>query len=122
MNFVRDRLLPGSYVYFDESEINRYRGDENYNYDARFDKKLFADFGINFQRREYRLRDNAALIDRMVAIELGATYRFCPNFALRGFVGAGVNRNVGTRFRGNKVTDQDVDSGAILGVRALFTF
>ena len=29
------------YVYFDESEINRYRSDDNYGYDPRFDAKLF---------------------------------------------------------------------------------
>ena len=94
-------------------------------YDVTGDKKFLADFGLNFQRREYRLRfnnNNSAMIDRAVMIELGATYRFTPQFALRGFTGVAVARNIGLRNHGDKVTDQDVDSAPIIGVRAMLTF
>lgn len=36
---LRSRKI--AYVYFDESEIRRYRSDDNYGYDPRFDAKLF---------------------------------------------------------------------------------
>jgi hypothetical protein len=94
-------------------------------YDVLGDKKLIADFGVNYQWREYRVEvdgHEGSVIDRMLAMEVGATYRFCPAFALRGFVGVAAGRNIEVRANDEKITDQDVDAAPFVGVRALLTF
>jgi Domain of unknown function (DUF6268) len=91
-------------------------------YDVSGDKTFLADFGVNYQHREYRLQRETSLTDQMVALELGATYRFNPQFAVRGFLGVAAGRNFEIWHSGNKLVDQDVDPSPFLGVRALFTF
>ncbi len=91
-------------------------------YDVTGDKKLLADFGVNYQWREYRIQQHASVIDRMFDIEAGMTYRFCSGFALRGFVGVAAGRNIEVRQHGEEITKQDVDASPIVGVRALLTF
>ncbi|MCX6925466.1 MAG: DUF6268 family outer membrane beta-barrel protein [Verrucomicrobia bacterium] len=91
-------------------------------YDVSGDKAFLLDLGAKYQRREYRVQDNASLTDKMMTLELGATYRFAPEFALRGFVGMTAGRNIEFRQNNEKITDQDVDPAPFVGVRALFTF
>jgi hypothetical protein len=91
-------------------------------YDVSGDKTFLADFGVNYQRREYRLQSGTSMTDRMVALELGGTYRFNPQFALRGAFGVAAGRNIEVWHSGNKLVDEDVDAAPFIGVRALFTF
>jgi hypothetical protein len=92
-------------------------------YDVTGDKKFLLDLGAKYQRREYRTRDdNVSFIDKSFTFELGATYRFCENFALRGFGGVAAGRTFETYEKKDRKFDEDVDPAIILGVRALFTF
>jgi hypothetical protein len=101
-------------------------------YDVSGDKTFLLDLGAKYQRREYRVGGDSArrnvggdysLTEKMISMELGATYRFCPEFAVRGFVGVAAGREFEVRRNGNEVGDgQDVDASPFVGVRALFTF
>ena len=91
-------------------------------YDVSGDKKFLVDFGVKYQRREYRLQQDASLTETMITAEIGATYRFSPGFALRGFAGVGAGRQFEIRRSNEKLTEQDVDASPFIGVRALFTF
>jgi hypothetical protein len=91
-------------------------------YDVLGDKRLFADFTAKYQFRDYRVGNDTSITDQQILIELGATYRFCPEFALRAFAGVAAGRKLEVRHNGNEVTSQDVDPGAIVGVRGFITF
>ena len=91
-------------------------------YDVSGDKKFLLDLGVKYQRREYRLQQDASLTETMLTVELGATYRFSPAFAVRGFAGVGAGRQFEVRRSNEKLTEQDVNAAPIIGVRALFTF
>jgi len=91
-------------------------------YDITADKKWQADLGAKYQRREYRLDNDTSVTDKMITAEVGATYRFCPQFALRGFVGVAAGRNIEIRQNDHKLGDEDVDAAPFFGVRALCTF
>jgi hypothetical protein len=104
-------------------------------YDVSGDKTFLLDLGAKYQRREYRVGGDSArsnprfggdysLTEKMISMEVGATYRFCPEFAVRGFVGVAAGRSFEVRRNGNELLGdgQDVDATPFLGVRALFTF
>lgn len=91
-------------------------------YDLTADKKWQVDLGVRYQRREYRVDDDASLTEKMVSGEVGATYRFNPSLAVRGFVGIAAGRNIEVRADDHKVADEDVDAAPFVGVRAMFTF
>ena len=91
-------------------------------YDVTGEKKFFMDAGVKYQRREYRVVDDASVTEKMVVGELGATYHFCPHAALRAFVGVTAGRNIEFRQSDHKLGDEDVNSSALFGVRAFFTF
>ncbi len=91
-------------------------------YDITADKTWQADIGVKYQRREYRLDSDSSVTDKMIMGEAGLTYRFCPQFALRGFFGVAAGRNIEVRQNDNKLGDEDVDAAPFFGVRALCTF
>jgi hypothetical protein len=92
-------------------------------YDVSGDKKFLLDLGARYQRREYRVESDTSLTEKMISLEVGATYRFAPEFALRGFVGVTAGRSFELRHNDERVgEEQDVNASAFLGVRALFTF
>ncbi len=91
-------------------------------FDVSGEKTFLLDLGVKYQRREYRLDNDASLTEKMLSAEVGATYRFCPQFALRGFVGIAAGRNMEIRADDDKVQDEDVDAAPFFGVRALCTF
>lgn len=91
-------------------------------YDVSGDKTFLVDLGARYQRREYRVGSDGSLTDKMISVEVGATYRFCTAFALRGFVGIAAGRNIEARLNDHKLGDDDVDAAPFFGVRALFTF
>jgi hypothetical protein len=100
-------------------------------YDLTGDKKHLLDFGVNFQRREYRLpksssfnvgAKDASLIDKGVNIEVGYTHNFSETIAVRGFAGVAAGRNYEVRMNDHKVGDVDVDPGMFLGVRGVIKF
>ena len=86
---------------------------------------FLVDLGVKYQRREYRLDvdgDDASMTEKMITAEVGATYRFSPQFALRGFVGVAAGRNIELRQDDSEVADEDVDAAPFFGVRALCSF
>jgi hypothetical protein len=91
-------------------------------YDLNGDKSLVLDLGANYQRRQYRLTDDAAAIDRQVNLEIGATARVSETFGVRAFLGVAAGRNFEVRQSSQKLGDEDVDATPYLGLRALFTF
>lgn len=91
-------------------------------YDVTGDKKFLVDLGAKYQRREYRVRSDSALIEKMISAEVGATYNFSPKFGVRGFVGVAAGRNLEYRQDDDKVDDEDVDAAPFFGVRAFVTF
>jgi hypothetical protein len=97
-------------------------------YDVSGDKTFLLDLQGKYQRREYRTEDalgttgDGSLIDKMFALELGATYNFTPKFGLRGFVGIATGRNLEVRENNDKLEDRDVDAAPYVGVRAFITF
>lgn len=92
-------------------------------YDISGEQRFVLDAGVKYQRRQYALdHSDTAAIDKAINCELGATYRFSPTVALRGFVGVAAARNIEIRNDDHKLGDEDVDAGAYFGVRALFTF
>lgn len=97
-------------------------------YDVSGDKKFLVDLGAKYQRREYRTKDalgttgNGSLIDKMITVEVGATYNFTPKFGLRGFVGVSAGRNIEARENNDKAWDEDVDAAPFVGARAFITF
>lgn len=92
-------------------------------YDINAEKRIILDLGAKYQRRQYAMDENdTAAIDKAVNIEFGATYNFSPTFGIRGFVGVAAARNIEIREDDHKLDDEDVDSAAYFGVRALFTF
>jgi len=91
-------------------------------YDITEDKTWQADVGVKYQRREYRIRDDSSLTEKMFSAELGATYRCCANAAIRAFVGVAAGREFEIRHNDDKVGDEDVDTAPFFGVRAMLTF
>jgi hypothetical protein len=91
-------------------------------YDVSGDKSFLVDLSARFQQREYRTDSDTSLRDRMVTVELGATYNFSRHFGLRGFAGVAAGRSIQRRFKGDKAGDKDVDPAPIVGVRAFMTF
>jgi len=91
-------------------------------YDVSGDKTFLLDLGARYQRREYRAGDEVSLTEKMFSVEVGATYRFCKEFAVRGFVGVDAGRNIEVRASDQEIVDEDVDAGPFFGVRALVTF
>jgi hypothetical protein len=91
-------------------------------YDVSGDKTFLVDFSVKYQRRQFRLDSNTSLTETMIPLELGATYRFNENAAIRGFVGVATGRNFEVRQNGQKLSSDDADAAPIIGVRALFTF
>ena len=97
-------------------------------YDVSGEKKFLVDLGAKYQRREYRTEDalgttgDGSLIDKMITVEVGATYNFTPKFGLRGFVGVAAGRNIEARENNDKAWDEDVDAAPFVGVRAFITF
>ncbi len=91
-------------------------------YDLTADKKWQVDLGVEYQRREYRVRDDESFTERMVRAELGATYHFSRHVGLRGFMGMAAGREVELRTSDHKIRDEDVDPAPFFGARALFTF
>jgi len=97
-------------------------------YDVSGDKSFLLDLGAKYQRREFRTKDaldttgDGSLTDKMISVEVGATYNFTPNFGLRGFVGVAAGRNIEFRENDSKWDDEDVDAAPFVGVRAFITF
>lgn len=100
-------------------------------YDVTGDKKMILDAGVKYQLREYRLpaassfgvrSSQASLIETMVTGEIGLTYRFTKNIAMRGFVGVVGGREYDLYVNDHKVGDEKVDTGAMAGVKAVFSF
>lgn len=91
-------------------------------YDITEDKTWQADLGVKYQRREYRIRDDSSLTEKMISAEVGATYRCCANAAIRAFVGVAAGRNFEVRHNDDKVGDEDVKTAPFFGVRVLTTF
>jgi len=91
-------------------------------YDVTGDKTFVADFGVNVMRREYRIDSDNAVTDNGYSLELGGTYRFNQNFALRGAVGGIVGRNFQVWNDGDKQTQKDGGAAPYVSVRALLSF
>ena len=91
-------------------------------YDFSGDKTFLVDLGVAYQRREYRIENNASLYDRQVTVELGATFHFTPNVGIRGFAGVATGRQFQIRAHDDKIAEQDVNAAPIIGLRAFFTF
>jgi hypothetical protein len=91
-------------------------------YDISGEKRIILDAGLKYQMRQYRLEDDAAVTERMIMAEFGATYRFSPMFALRGFVGVCAGRTFEVRQDGDRLANKDVEAAPYFGVRALVTF
>jgi hypothetical protein len=96
-------------------------------YDVTGERKWFVDAGVRYQLREYRLDedvfgDDASIVESMVVVEGGVTYRWSPNFAVRGFVGVAAARNYEFRNDDDDIVDDDTDPAPIVGFRLFMTF
>jgi len=96
-------------------------------YDLTGERRWFVDGGVRYQLREYRLDedifgDEASIVESMVIGEAGVTYRWSPNFAVRGFVGVAAARNFEFRSDDEDIADDDTDTAPIVGFRLLMTF
>ena len=100
-------------------------------YDLMGDKKTFLDAGVNYQRREYRLEKHSSfgnystapsMVETLVNIEFGVTHNFNKDISLRGFVGLVGGRGYDIYENGHKRFTKSVDTGGMVGVRAIFRF
>jgi hypothetical protein len=100
-------------------------------YDITGERKLFVDGSVRYQLREYRLDDDAlgpgsgddqSIIESMIVGEAGVTYRFTPQFGVRGFVGFVAAREFEVRSDDDEIGDEDADAAPIIGLRAFLSF